>query len=61
MLMAEIRFSVREHSHRSRRPHSPRGALNGNVPRSITIAMLRSRYHPRLMTFAAVYTVGGIR
>lgn len=39
-------------------PHSFRDALNGNVPRSVTIATLRSRYHPRLMTFARVCIAG---
>lgn len=59
MLMTEIRFGARAHSHRSRARIHSRDALNGNVPCSVTIATLRSRYHPRLMTFAGVYAAVG--
>lgn len=38
----------------------PRDALNGNVAGSVAaIATLRSRYRPRLMTFAEVYGADG--
>lgn len=47
MLMAEIRFSAKKYPHRSRRLHSF-SPLNGNGSRSITIAILRSRYHRML-------------